>query len=117
MYHIIRTSQSYIMCCLASTSAIEANHARLITRGLHHKGRFLFEIRKMTILILRSSNLCHEQSLRVNDESLLNNAEYWIWRHVSVIVETVKPNKFKGWFSSFYDFHHFDSLFENFLSE
>ena len=38
MSHIIWTKQSEIMCCLASTSANEANHARLITRGLHHKG-------------------------------------------------------------------------------
>ena len=44
MSHIIWTCISFIMCCLAQTSANESNHARLITRGLHHKGSLLLNI-------------------------------------------------------------------------
>ena len=113
MIHIIWTSQSYIMCCLASTSAIEANHARLITRGLHHKGRFLFESFKIIFSYL-GVPICvlsnHYESMTSLCSIMQNIGFGDMFRSLSKRSNQIST---KAGFQNFRIFRHFDSIFEN----
>ena len=113
MIHIIWTSQSYIMCCLASTSAIEANHARLITRGLHHKGWFLFKNSKIIFLYL-GVPICvlnnHYESMTSLCSIMQNIGFGDMFRSLSKRSNQIST---KAGFQNFRIFRHFDSIFEN----
>ena len=101
------------MCCLASTSAIEANHARLITRGLHHKGRFLVKNFKIIFLFL-GVPICvlsnHYESMTSLCSIMQNIGFGEMFRSLSKRSNQIST---KACFQFFAIFHDLESIFEN----